>query len=214
MPCGPGDISQCHLPLPVGPHGAPEQRASGAGAHPAPAGPRGPWGCAALRMLQSLCVPGSRYTQAPAPWPSAELPERAPSTPESRAQMKPKALLAQSSQNPAVCPEGAQPPQHPPTAAWPTALTATGAAITAALSGAFKNTPGSNLQLRAQACECPRPRRAHQPPASSRTGCKGIPLLGAGFVKPGFLNPRRWLLAASGVLQVVSFTSFPRGLES
>lgn len=80
----------------------------------------------------------------------------------------------------------------------------TGAAITTALSGAFKNTPGSNLQLRAQACECPCPCRAHQPPASSRTGCKGILMLGAGFVKPGSL--RRWLLAAPGVLQVVSFT--------
>ena len=177
----PGVTSHC----PWGPCRVPGQPASTAGTHPAGLGDLGVPGDAALRMPQSPCVPGSKSTQDPAPRPPAELPERAPGTPESRAQPKPKALLAQSSQNPAARPEGAQPPQHPPAAARPTALTATGTAITTALSGAFKNTPGSNLELRAQACECPHPRRAHQPPANSRTGCKGIPLPGAGFVKPG-----------------------------
>lgn len=146
--------------------------------------------------------PGTHRTLLHSPQLSS--PNGHPAPQPAEHSQNPKALPAQSSQNSATHPEGAQPPQHPLPAAQPTALMATSTTITAALSGAFKNTPGSNLQLRAQACECPRPRRAHQPPAGSRTGCKGVPSPGASFVKPGSL--RRWLLAAPGVLRVVSFT--------
>lgn len=127
---------------------------SRAGAHPAGCGVPGD---TVQRMLQIPYVPGSRYMQDTAPCPQPSSPNghwhpRAPST--ARTQITPSLEQPKHIRTPGGSSASPSTPQQRPALQLPPHCQA------------FLNPPGSDLQLRALACECPRHhhRRAHRPP--------------------------------------------------